>query len=132
MFCSRASNNMINKIHERALRLILNCHTSDRDTLLQNNNDTCNHHRKIQTLMAEIYKKRITWNLQLWTLCLERQTPRIMSEIFKSLRQKEIELHCKNGSWNFKLQISAVMVNFTYKETKSLLWNEKFHMTGPS
>ena len=44
MFCCRASNNMINKIHERALRLILNYHTSDFDTLLQNNNDTCNHH----------------------------------------------------------------------------------------
>ena len=32
MFCSRTSNNMINKIHERALRLILNDHTSDFDT----------------------------------------------------------------------------------------------------
>ena len=47
---------MINKIHERTLRLILNDHTSNTDTLLQNNNDTCNHHRNIQTLMAEIYK----------------------------------------------------------------------------
>ena len=41
---------MIDKNHERALRLILNDHTSDFDTLLlQNNNDTCNHHRNIQT-----------------------------------------------------------------------------------
>ena len=47
---------MINKIHERALRLILNGHTSAFDTLLQNNNDICNHHRSIQTLMVEIYK----------------------------------------------------------------------------
>ena len=36
MFYSRTSNDMINKIHERAaLRLILNDHTSDFDTLLQ-------------------------------------------------------------------------------------------------
>ena len=56
MFCSRASNNVINKIHERALRLILNDHISAFDTLLQNNNDICNHHRSIQTLMVEIYK----------------------------------------------------------------------------
>ena len=48
MFCSRTSNNMINKIHERALRLIINDHTSDFDTLLQNNNDTCNHPRNIK------------------------------------------------------------------------------------
>ena len=56
MICSRTSNNMINKIHERALRLILNDHTSDFDTLLQNNNNTCNHHRNMQTLMTETYK----------------------------------------------------------------------------
>ena len=31
MFGSRTSNNMINKIHEQALRLILNDHTSDFD-----------------------------------------------------------------------------------------------------
>ena len=57
-FCSRASNNMINKIHEQALRLMLNDHTSDFDTLLHNNNGICNHHRNIQTLMIEIYKKK--------------------------------------------------------------------------
>ena len=47
MFRSRTSNNMINKIHERFLRLILNDHTGGFDTLLQNNNDTCNHHKNI-------------------------------------------------------------------------------------
>ena len=62
MFCSRTSNNMINKIHERALRLIINDHTSDFDTLLQNNNDTCNHPRNIQTLMTEIYKIKNSLN----------------------------------------------------------------------
>ena len=46
----------MNKVHERALRLILNDHVSDFDTLLQNNENTCNHHRNIQTLMVEIYK----------------------------------------------------------------------------
>ena len=56
MFCSRTSNNMINKIHERALQLLLNDHASHFVTLLQNNNDTCNHHENIQTLMIEIYK----------------------------------------------------------------------------
>ena len=47
---------MINKIHEWALGLILNYHTSDFGTLLQNLNDTCNHHRNIQTLIVVIYK----------------------------------------------------------------------------
>ena len=52
MFCSRTSNNMINKIHKRVLRLILNYHTSDFDALLQNNNDTLQNNN----LMVEIYK----------------------------------------------------------------------------
>ena len=48
MFCSRTSDNMINKVHERAVRLILNNQRSDFDTPSQNNNDTCSHHRNIQ------------------------------------------------------------------------------------
>ena len=56
IFCSRTSNNMINKLHERELRVILNDHESDFETLLQNNNDVCNHHRNLQTLSIEIFK----------------------------------------------------------------------------
>ena len=47
---------MINKVHERKLRVILNDHESDFETLLQNNNDVCNHHRNIQTLLIEVFK----------------------------------------------------------------------------
>ena len=56
MFCSRTSNNMVNKVLERALRVILNDHESNFETLLQNNNGVCNHHRNIQTLLIEIFK----------------------------------------------------------------------------
>ena len=56
MFCSRISNNMISKVHERPLRVRLNDHQSDFETLLQNNNDVCNHHRNIQTRLIEIFK----------------------------------------------------------------------------
>ena len=72
MFCSKISNNMINKIHERALRLILNVdHTSHFDTLLQNNSDTCNHHRNIQTLMAAIYKIKNNLNAPIMDFMFE-------------------------------------------------------------
>ena len=47
---------MINKVHERALRVILNDHESDFETLLQNNNVVCNRHRNIQKLLIEIFK----------------------------------------------------------------------------
>ena len=55
-FFSRTSNNMINKVHERALRVLLNDHESDFEILLQINNGVCNHHRNIQTLLIQIFK----------------------------------------------------------------------------
>ena len=58
MFSSRTSNNMINKLHERSLRIVLEDFTSDFKTLLQNNNDISNHHRNIQTLLTELFKVR--------------------------------------------------------------------------
>ena len=73
MFCFRTSNNMINKIHERALRLILNDDLSDFDTLLQNNNDNCNHHRNIQTLMVKIYKIKNNLNPPIMDFMFERR-----------------------------------------------------------
>ena len=56
MFCSRQTNNMINKLHERALRLALNDHVSDLEALLRISNDVSCHHRNIQMLMTELYK----------------------------------------------------------------------------
>ena len=89
MFCSRTSNNIINKT-ERALRVILNDHESDFETLLQNYNDICIHHRNIQTLLIEIFKIKKGF------------APPIMGSILKegnntynvrNLRQKEKELY---------------------------------------
>ena len=45
---------MINKIHERALRIVLNDHISDFETMLRNINDIAIYHRNIQILMIEL------------------------------------------------------------------------------
>ena len=47
---------MINKMHERALRIVLNDHISNFETMLPNMNDTTIHHGNIQTLMIELFK----------------------------------------------------------------------------
>ena len=47
---------MINKVHERALRLILGGDLSDSESLLQINKDICSHFKNIQSLMTEIFK----------------------------------------------------------------------------
>ena len=47
---------MVNKIHERALRIVLNDHITDFETMLRYINDITIHHRNIQTLMVELFK----------------------------------------------------------------------------
>ena len=58
MFCSRTSKSMINKLHERSLRIILNDYSSDFNMLLENNNDIYNHYRNIQVLLIEVFKMK--------------------------------------------------------------------------
>ena len=56
MFCWRTSN-IINKLHERSLGIILNDYSRDFNILLENN-DICNHHRNIQALLTEVFKMK--------------------------------------------------------------------------
>ena len=58
MFCSRTSNNMIIKLHEISLRIIVNLCSRDFNILLKNNNDICNHHRNIQVLLTEVFQMK--------------------------------------------------------------------------
>ena len=83
---------MVNKIQERTLILILNDCTSDFDTLLQNNNDTCYHQRSIQTLIVEIYKIKNNLNPLIIDFVSERRDNTYSFRNFKSLQRKEKHL----------------------------------------
>ena len=72
MYCQRQSNNLINRIHERALRLAYNDYESNFNTLLENDNAVTIHERNVETLSAEIYKTKHNLN------------PNMMGDIFKS------------------------------------------------
>ena len=56
MFHSRAINNQINKLHERALRLVYKDTTLSFHQLLQKDNSVTIHHRNLQKLATEMYK----------------------------------------------------------------------------
>ena len=56
MFCSRQSNSLINKIHERALSIVSEDYTSPFETLLVFNNQSTIHQKNLQLLMIEVYK----------------------------------------------------------------------------
>ena len=74
MFCSRQTNNMINKIHERALRIVLNDHISDLETMLRNINDITIHHRNIQTLITDLFKIKYGFAPPAMDFVLNRRT----------------------------------------------------------
>ena len=56
MFCSRQSNNLINKVHERGLRLTYRDETKDFQQILKEQNEITIRRRNLQVLMTEVYK----------------------------------------------------------------------------
>ena len=68
---SRKINNQINKLHERALRLVYNDKGSSFRKLLERDKSVTIHERNIQVLLTEIFKVKSS------------VAPEIMTEIFK-------------------------------------------------
>ena len=79
MLHSRILNNRINKIHERALRLVYNDHTSTFIQLLAIDKSFTIHERNIQSLAIEIFK------------VIQGQSPDIMKKVFIL---KSSQLYC--------------------------------------
>ena len=89
MFHSRTMNSKINRIHEKALRLVYSDHSSNFYELLKDGSFSI-HDRNIQTLPIEIYK------------IFHGFSPSIIKNIFQvntnnpySLRSRN-ELYCRN------------------------------------
>ena len=56
MLHSRTLNNKINRLHERALRIVYSDYKSSFNTLLENDGSFSIHHRNIQSAAIKIYK----------------------------------------------------------------------------
>ena len=56
MFHSQCTNSKINRLHERALRIVYDDDISTFDQLLAMGKSFCIHHQNIQRLLIEIYK----------------------------------------------------------------------------
>ena len=108
MYCQRKSNNSINKIHERALRIAYNDYTSDFKTLLENDNTVTIHQRNIQALTLEIYKT------------LNNLNPTFMKEIFY-LKEHHYNTRNQGLVYPNPRSVTYGLESFGYKATQ--LWN---------
>ena len=71
MFHSRQINHKINKLHERALRIVYSDHFSSFEELISKDKSDTVHQRNLQTLATEMYK------------ILNGLSPDIMQDILK-------------------------------------------------
>ena len=107
MYCQRKSNSLINRIHERALRIAYNDYVSDFESLLQTDNAVTIHHRNIQALTLEIYKSHNNLN------------PTFMKEVF-SLKQTKYPLRKQGMAYPNPRTMSYGLETFGYKGSQ--LW----------
>ena len=84
MFHDRKSNNKINKIHERALRITHRDSTSNFEELLTKSNSVSIHQKNLQLLLTEIYKTVTNLN------------PSFMGEIFVTKDVPYVLCGCNN------------------------------------
>ena len=100
MFHSRALNNKINSIHERALRITYNDRTSTFEELLNKDNSVSIHHRNLQVLVTELYKVK------------SNMASEILNETFQN----------RTSSYNLRTNSSFAVrpVHSVYRGTESL------------
>ena len=70
MFCRKKENNLINKVHKRALKAIYNDSSSSFEGLLLLDNNTSFHNRHLQLLMLEVFKSLFGTHFQINTRLL--------------------------------------------------------------
>ena len=100
MFHSRALNNKINSIHERALRITYNDSKSTFEELLNKDNSVSIHHRNLQVLAIKMFKIK------------NNMAPEFLNEIF----QNRALLYNLRTNSNF----SSRQVHSVYHGTESL------------
>ena len=109
MFHNRTLNNRINKLQERALRLVHNDNTSSFYELLQKDNSLIIHHRNTKKLALKMYRVK------------HRIAPKIMCELFNEANVRyDLRQDVSFRSYNVKTVLYGTET-LTYHGPK--IWN---------
>ena len=73
LFCGKTANENIDRVHKRALRVLLDDHESKFEVLLAKNNETTIHIQNLRVLMIEIYKTLNCTNPSFMQECFVRK-----------------------------------------------------------
>ena len=121
IFCSKKLNSIISKLHEGSIRIVLKDYPSDFNELLENNNEICNHHRNIRTLLIEIFKIKIELTSPIMESMLNRRVNTYNLSNFQEFvtkRQKTVWYDLDTLSYRYPQPWS--LLPETLKETNSL------------
>ena len=119
MFCGKTTNDMVNRVHKRALRVILCDYDSSFEELLHKNEEVTIHKNNLQKLMLEVYRCVTSGNTSfLWELFNWKILPYTLR--IKSLLQLPNTRTKKygNGSLTFRGSIIWNQLPDQYKATK--------------
>ena len=99
IFSSRSSNNLINRIHERPVRIVYNDTSSTFQELLQRNRSVSIHHKNIQTLTTEVFK--VVACPSIMETFFDFRENKYSIRKFQEMRQQEVRTvryGCRNSS----------------------------------
>ena len=115
MFCSRTLNNKINKLHERALRVVYKSDNLTFQQLLEKDKSSTIHERNLQKVAVEIYKVK------------NKISPIPVQELFKSRGDMAHNMR-KNREWEVPrvrtVNNGIESIRYRRPETWELLPNE--------
>ena len=112
---------MINRVHQRALRVILGDDLSDFESLLQNNRDICSHHKNIQSLMIETFKIKNELAPPIMDSMFERRNePYNLRNFQEFLTEKKSTVHYGLETLSYRSPQLWSLLPESIKEVKSL------------
>ena len=117
MFCERTANKEINRVHKRALRILLKDHDDSFDELLIRNEEKTVHVQNLQKLMIEVYKS------------LNHENPYFLWDLFTrkvinyDLRIKDILTFPKASTASFGTNSIAFRSSIFWNSTPDVIKN---------